>query len=178
MPTPDLVIDSFSIGKYTKTQVAVIYLQDVADKNVVNGTYYKYTVRAVSGNTLSYFYDGSLVKCVSAPKVSRLTPSANSVAVYWNAISGATGYRVYRRSAGQTSWTYLATVTTTSYVDTKVVKNNYYRYTVRAQSGNYISGFFADGPVIKFTGSTSSSQQMTSEQILNFYKKIVFSEYF
>ena len=160
-------------GQTSWTRVATVAATSFVDKNVVNGTYYKYTVRAVSGSTLSYFYDGSLTKYVAAPKVSRLTPSANSVTVYWNAISGATGYRVYRRSAGQTSWTYLATVNTTSYVDTKVVKNNYYRYTVRAQSGNYMSGFFADGPVIKFTGAASSSQQMTSEQILNFYKNAV-----
>ena len=160
-------------GQTSWTRVATVAATSFVDKNVVNGTYYKYTVRAVSGSTLSYFYDGPLTKYVAAPKVSRLTPSANSVTVYWNAISGATGYRVYRRSAGQTSWTYLATVNTTSYVDTKVVKNNYYRYTVRAQSGNYMSGFFADGPVIKFTGAASSSQQMTSEQILNFYKNAV-----
>lgn len=161
-------------GQTSWTRVASVSATSFVDKNVVNGTYYKYTVRAVSGNTLSYFYDGSLVKYVAAPKASVvLTPGATSVTVYWNAISGATGYRVYRRSAGQTSWTYLATVTTTSYVDTKVVKNNYYRYTVRAQSGNYVSGFFADGPVIKFTGVASGSQQMTSEQILNLYKNAV-----
>jgi len=35
LPTPDLVIDSFTIGKYTQTQVAVIYLQNIADKNIV-----------------------------------------------------------------------------------------------------------------------------------------------
>jgi len=29
------VIDTFSVGKYTKTQVAVVYLQDIADKSVV-----------------------------------------------------------------------------------------------------------------------------------------------
>lgn len=157
-------------GQTSWTRVASVTATSFVDKNVVNGTYYKYTVRAVSGNTLSYFYDGALTKYVAAPKVSRLTSGTNSITVYWNAISGATGYRVYRRGAGQTSWTYLATVNTTSYIDTKVVKNNYYRYTVRAQSGSYMSGFFADGPVIKLT---EAPQQMTSEQILNFYKNAV-----
>ncbi|MBO5066704.1 MAG: hypothetical protein J6D06_11350 [Clostridia bacterium] len=160
-------------GQTSWTRVASVTATSFADKNVVNGVYYKYTVRAVSGSTLSYFYDGSLVKCVAAPKVSKLTAGTNSVTVTWNAVSGANSYRVYRRSAGQTSWTYLATVTATGYVDTKVVKNNYYRYTVRAQSGNYMSGFFADGPVVKFTGSEGGSQQMTSEQILNLYKNAV-----
>ena len=161
-------------GQTSWTRVASVTATSFVDKNLVNGTYYKYTVRAVSGNTLSYFYDGALTKYIAAPKASAiLTPGSTSITVYWNAISGATGYRVYRRGAGQTSWTYLATVNTTSYIDTKVVKNNYYRYTVRAQSGNYMSGFFADGPVIKFTGAESSSQQMTSEQILNFYKNAV-----
>ena len=161
-------------GETSWTRVAAVSATSFVDKNVVNGTYYKYTVRAVSGNTLSYFNDGSLTKYVATPKVSAvLTPGSTSVTVYWNAISGATGYRVYRRGAGQTSWTYLTTVTTTNYVDTNVVKNNYYRYTVKAQSGSYVSGFVTDGPVIKFTGATGGSQQMTSEQILNFYKNAV-----
>lgn len=175
-------------GEPTWTRVAVVKTTSYADVNVKNGTYYKYTVRAVSGSTLSYFHDGSLIKYVATPKVNRLTTGSNSVSVYWNAIGGATGYNVYRRSQGQNGWTYLATVTTTTYVDTTVAKNNYYRYTVRAKSGGYISGFFANGPVIKFIGvagvtvpnngssGNGGSQQekpMTSEQIFNLYKNAV-----
>jgi len=35
LPTPNLIVDTFSVGKYTNTQIAVVYLQDIADKNVV-----------------------------------------------------------------------------------------------------------------------------------------------
>ena len=65
-------------------------------------------------------------------------------------VSGATGYRVYRRGAGQSTWTYLGTVTTNTFTDKNVVKNNYYRYTVRAVSG-YYSGFDTNGLYIKRT---------------------------
>lgn len=149
--------DSYNVyrraaGEASWSRVATVKTTSFIDANVKNGTYYKYTVRAVSGKTLSYFYDGSLVKYVAAPKVSRLVENNDYVSVYWNAISGATGYRVYRRGAGESIWTYLATVSTTIYVDTEVTPDNYYRYTVRAQAGNYTSGYFTNGPVIKFIG--------------------------
>ena len=60
--------------------------------------------------------------------------------IKWNAVAGVTnGYRVYRRGAGSTYWTYLGTVKTTYYTDT-AVKNysgNYYRYTVIADAGKH-----------------------------------------
>ena len=191
--------DSYNVyrraaGEASWSRVATVKTTSFIDANVKNGTYYKYTVRAVSGKTLSYFYDGSLVKYVAAPKASVvLTPGATSVTVYWNAISGATGYRVYRRGAGESIWTYLATVSTTIYVDTEVTPDNYYRYTVRAQAGNYTSGYFTNGPVIKFIGivedeptdnpndnpgdnpadEPEEEKPLTGEQILNIYKTAV-----
>lgn len=35
LPTSSLVVDTFSVGKYTQTQVAVVYLDNIADKKIV-----------------------------------------------------------------------------------------------------------------------------------------------
>lgn len=60
LPTPDLVIDSFSVGKYTKTQVAVIYLQDIADKNVVKEVERRISKINIDGVVDSYYISAYL----------------------------------------------------------------------------------------------------------------------
>ena len=60
LPTPDLVIDSFSIGKYTKTQVAVVYLQNIADKNVVKEIERRISKINIDGVVDSYYISAYL----------------------------------------------------------------------------------------------------------------------
>lgn len=60
LPTPDLVIDTFSVGKYTKTQVAVVYLQDIADKNVVKEIERRVSKIDIDGVVDSYYISAYL----------------------------------------------------------------------------------------------------------------------
>ncbi len=60
LPTPNLVVDSFTIGKYTKTQVAVIYLQDIADKNVVKEVERRISKINIDGIVDSYYISAYL----------------------------------------------------------------------------------------------------------------------
>ncbi|MBQ8522363.1 MAG: spore germination protein [Clostridia bacterium] len=55
LPTPNLVIDTFSVGKYTTTQVAVVYLQDIADKNVVKEIERRISKIDIDGIVDSYY---------------------------------------------------------------------------------------------------------------------------
>ena len=147
--------------------LSAVNTNNFIDSSANSNTYYKYTVRATCGNTYSYFNAGSLIKFVATPQLTNLLSSTNSVKVQWFGVYGATGYRVYRRGAGE-SWKLLATVTGTSYVDTKVVKNKYYKYTVRAVSGGYMSDYDANGLLIKFVGkneTVSSSGQIVTPGI-------------
>ena len=57
--------------------------------------------------------------------------SAQGGTVRWNAVSGATHYRVYRKTAGG-GWKRIAVTKNTSYTDKKVQEGNVYDYTVRA----------------------------------------------
>lgn len=120
------------------------------DKTVKNGVYYKYTVRTVFYSIFSNYEDGLLSRYVATPKLSSISNTTSGIKITWGAVSGSTGYRVYRRGAGQTTWLYLGTVTDTSYTDTSVkdAKGQYYRYTVRAVNG-YYSGFDTNGLYIK-----------------------------
>ncbi len=129
---------------YLKTVTSTSY----TDKNVKSGTYYKYTVRAVVNKVYSAYEDGLLIKYVAVPKLTSISNVSSGINIKWKAVTGATEYRVYRRGAGEKTWTYLTTVKTTQYTDKKVSKGNYYRYTVRAV-GSYYSGTDHNGLVIK-----------------------------
>ena len=139
------------------------YGKDVNGKNIgmKNGEYYRYTVRATNENrgsnvvypggynqTIYSGFDttGLYLKHVSTPKMVSVSNASTGVLVKWNAIPGATSYRVYRRGAGSTYWYFLGEVSGTSYTDTAIANasGKYYRYTVRAVSG-YYSGFDTTG---------------------------------
>ncbi len=125
------------------------------DFNVNEKGYYKYTVRAISGNTYSYYNGGSLIKRIATPGMVKLMSSPNTVTIYWAGVQGATDYRVYRRAAGET-WKLIDTVKGLTYVDDAITKNKYYRYTVRAVSGSYLSNYDVKGLLINFTGKNAT----------------------
>ena len=139
------------------------YGKDVNGKNIgmKNGEYYRYTVRASNETRpASHTYPGGYnvtiysgfdptglyLKCVATPKLVSVTNASTGVSVKWNAVAGATSYRVYRRGAGSTYWYYLGETSGTIYTDTGIASasGKYYRYTVRAVSG-YYSGFDTTG---------------------------------
>ena len=60
LPTPNLVIDTYSVGKYTTTQVAIVYLQDIADKNVVKEIERRISKIDIDGVVDSYYISAYL----------------------------------------------------------------------------------------------------------------------
>ncbi len=50
----------------------------------------------------------------------------------WQAVSGATGYKVYRATSNDSNYTLIATISTNSYKNTALVSNTKYWYFVRA----------------------------------------------
>ena len=119
----------------------------IIDNGVSNGKYYVYSIRAYDSQNNYSAYNSSLtysVKCVATPKLTSLVNDTNGLKLTWGAVSGAT-YRVYRRGAGSTSWTYLGTTNSTTFTDSKAASGKYWRYTVRAISSGYYSGFDTNG---------------------------------
>ncbi len=106
--------------------------------------YWRYSVQAISENGASTFdTNGKYLKYIATPDLTELRNIDSGLTLSWRSVTGASGYRVYRRGAGEKYWTYLGTVKTTSYTDT-AVKNksgNYYRYTVRAVVDGWYSSY-------------------------------------
>ncbi len=123
------------------------------DSKINGNTYYRYTVIATCGKVYSDFYpSGSLVKSVFAPVPQKVVTRPAELTFSWSSVGGATSYRVYRRGAGQNYWTYLGAVNSLQFTDKNIVKGQYYRYTVRAVSSGYFSGFDTQGVLLKYMG--------------------------
>lgn len=152
------------LGTFSSSKTYYVdYGKDSTGKNIgmKNGEYYRYTVRATTENrgsnvtypggynqTVLSGFDptGLYLKYVATPKLISVTNASTGLQIKWNAVSGATKYRVYRRGAGAKSWYYLGEVKGTTYTDTGISSSSgkYYRYTIRAVSG-YYSGFDTNG---------------------------------
>ena len=67
---------------------------------------------------------------------------AGAIKLTWNKASGASGYKIYRRTAkGRYVCTKTVKSGTTSYVDKTVKSGNRYYYCVKAYNGNVLSGY-------------------------------------
>ena len=116
------------------------------DKTAANGVQYTYTVLACAadGKTKGgYDSTGLTVMMVPAMvELSKATHSATNITVTWKAAAGAKTYRVYRKAAGESTWTTVAkSVSGTSYTDKTVKAGVKYTYTVRgiASDGKTLS---------------------------------------
>ncbi len=124
------------------------------DKGVESGIYYAYSVRAYNSAGLysDYVYANTQSrKYMAVPKLTGISNSNNGLYIKWDAIAGVTnGYRVYRRGAGSTYWTYLGTTKNLYYTDSAVknLSGDYFRYTVIADGG-YHSKFDTTGLWLK-----------------------------
>lgn len=117
-----------SITSYTDTSVScgVTYSYTVSAYQTINGTnvFSSYNSTGISGRAVP-----------SAPTLkSAESASATSIKLTWGAVSGATGYHIYRRTSTTADWKYLTTLVGErySYTDTNLVNGQRYYYTVAA----------------------------------------------
>ncbi len=118
------------------------------DKTVATGNSYTYTVKAVcKTNAGAFNQKGVTAKYIATPKLQPLTfDFSYRATVKWSEVSGAAGYKVYRKVNNSKSWYLLATVKngkTTTYVDaSKKYSGAEYTYTVRAYDAKGYMGWF------------------------------------
>ena len=74
-----------------------------------------------------------------APKMSKVSCVETGVKVVWNSVSGATGYRVFRKEGSKGSWKAIAETTDTKYTDKKASSGKTYYYAVRSLKGDKVS---------------------------------------
>jgi len=132
-------------GKSWKS-IATVTGTTYTDKTAKSGTTYYYTVRAVKGATYSsYITTKKLVRL--AQPVTKVSAVTGGVKVSWGKITGASSYKVYRKTSTG-SWVAIKSgLTGTSYTDKTAVKGRTYYYTVRAVKGTQQSSYTASKAV-------------------------------
>ena len=151
-------------GSGSFEKIATTKSTSYTDKNATAGTKYKYTVKAYSGKvTSAYVSAGWYAARMNAPKVT-LKIAENGINVSWKGVSPATKYIVYRMASGETEWSKIATVSTTSYVDEKAESGNTYKYAVKGVYGTS-NGIQSSGTEIVYLVSPETSV-VTGEKAL------------
>ncbi len=108
------------------------------DASASKGIRYYYMVTAVQEvNGKNYESAESSSKYVTVPLAQARTTSAKSTArgtnyIKWSSVSKASGYKVYRRTAGSSKWTLVKTTKSLYFKDTKKTSGRKYEYKVRA----------------------------------------------
>ena len=122
------------------TQLTEVSSLSYTDKTAKSGTTYYYTVRAFAGSNSSRYISDSTICFLENPQVE--TSCVKSVVtVSWEKITGASGYRVYRRASESDGWTQIATTSAPSYTDENVEEGQTYYYTARAYHGDDLSTY-------------------------------------
>ena len=102
------------------------------DESAVSGTKYSYAVEACVGSSTSIrSAASSALLYVAVPEITSIAGSSSGVTVKWNAVSGASKYRVSRKTASG-AWTKLADTASASYTDKSAAAGNVYYYRVDA----------------------------------------------
>ena len=147
--------DAYRVYRRQYGTTAWTYLGEVKtnafiDAKATSGKYWTYTVIAKNEAGFSGFDAvGKTIKYVATPKLTGTVNQYGGIKVSWTAVTGADTYRVYRRVGGATSWTFIGTSKTTSFVDTTATNNLYWIYTVIATSGGVFGGFDVSGKAVK-----------------------------
>lgn len=112
---------------------------------LTNGKKYTYTVRCLDKKdkfVSGFSKTGKTNLFLAPPAISSVSKAENGNLISWKSVSGADGYRLYRKSYGS-SWGRIVSTTDNSFVDTKAGKNTVIAYTLRCldEKGNLISSY-------------------------------------
>ena len=136
----------------TFTSLGTVTTNSKVSVSLKPGTTYYYKVRAYKENNGTKVYGAYSAVVSATTKLAKVTgvraesASATSIKISWSAVSGATGYQVYRSTSSTGTFVSLGTVTTTSKVSTALKTGTKYYYKVRAYkdvNGTKIYGAFS-----------------------------------
>lgn len=129
--------DSGSWTKIADTTSASYTWEGAAD-----GVNYSFTVRCIGSDTKNFTsgYDkkGQSIIRMAQPNISKISAENSGVKITWSEVTGATAYRVYRKSGS--GWKLLKETTGTS-CTLDIAAGNTYVYTVKALNGSSTSSY-------------------------------------
>ena len=123
-----------------------------------------YTIRCIDkdGKTVSGFNSKGWSKkyTASTPSISKLENTSGGIKLSWNKVTGAYGYRLYRKTSS--GWKRIKDTTATTYTDSAVKSGRTETYTIRCidRNGKTVSGFNSKGWSKKYTASTPSISKL------------------
>lgn len=134
-------------------------------ENLVSGTVYRYAVQShdLEGNVSEHSEEGTAVRWLSAPKLE-IEGTAETIKLSWNAVKGAAGYRVYRKSA-DTEWSVQKTVEQTALTETLPMDSVTYLYTIEAFGAE-------DAVSARREGTTAAALSMPEISVANIEKDV------
>lgn len=149
-----------SWDKAVKMTVSGQSTKSYTDKTAKNGKNYVYTVYALYSGVKSSDYDttGLSTQFVATPSLNTLTNLRDGLQLRWGKVDGASGYKLYRKTASAKKWTQIKTIqgsATTKYVDKTAKNDTVYTYTVRAFTKSGQSYYHTKGITQRRVGSAS-----------------------
>ncbi|MBR3809627.1 MAG: hypothetical protein IKK46_04905 [Clostridia bacterium] len=128
------------------------------DKSVKSGVQYRYTVRTVSGKSVSSFKATSGLVYLSTPTV-KIANASTGVKVTWGKVAGAKNYIVYRSELSNGKWSGWKQISkvgaVTSTVDKTAKSGVYYKYTVKAVNGSSTGAYKASSQLLYLAQPTT-----------------------
>ncbi len=139
-------------GSWEKIQTLSGKKFSYTDKSAPAGKKCTYTVKSKIGS----YYSGYITKGISITYLKAPTVKASKVKggikISFNKTASATGYYVYRKAPGASSYSKIATLkgnTKVTYTDKSVSSGKKYTYIVKAYNGGTVSGYNT-GVTVKF----------------------------
>lgn len=154
------------------------------DKTIESGKTRTYTIRCIDSNgkyCSGYSSTGWTQTYVAQPS-AKVELAANGLKISWKKVDGAAEYRIFYKNGS--SWSAIATTSSTSYLDKTVLSGTTRTYTVRCidSKGNYCSSYnstgwkatYAEAPKIFSVKEINGSVSVFWNAITNISKYMVY----
>ena len=126
---------------------------------------WNFTTDKVTGNTMLYA-KWKVVTPVSPTGLTAASQGYNSISIKWGAVTGASGYEVYRSTSNGGTYTLISTTNATNYTDTGLTTGSNYYYKVKAYRnvGN-VKVYSSDSTIISSKPILSAPTNLKSTRI-------------
>lgn len=156
--------DGYAIYRYNTTSKTYKRIATIdgnsnltyTDSGRLSGTIYSYRIKPIKriGST-TYYGNYSYVKAVTKllkPVVTLKSTSKGTVTISWNKVNRASGYKIYRATSKNGSYTLVKTISdgdVTSFKNTNRTSSKYYYYKVKAYRTVDNKNYYSDYSTVK-----------------------------